>query len=414
MKILHFSDLHLGVDNYGTMDAETGVSSRSLDVLRVLDIIVDRAIEDAADVVLFAGDAFKNRDPNPTLQREFARRVARLVKAEIPIVLLVGNHDMPGALGRATAAEIYEVLDIPRVHVARYIESIRVPTKSGPLQVIAVPWITRSMALVQETFRALGDVELDEAIRTAISHQVRQLASDLDPALPAVLLAHVSLQGADFGLERSLMLGRDITVGSDDLNASAFDFVALGHIHKHQVLGLRPPVVYAGSPERIDFGEELEDKGYVWIEIETGPDGAKSTSWEFVKLPARRFETLRISAPGAEPLLTIERAIHAEAERIRGAIVRAFVSVDNEQLAGVGPTQVRRLIAAHEPFALAGIKIESEEERRARLEIDPEEAGDQLRMLERWIETRGYDPARAEQISTLGRQLIERVRARDE
>ena len=83
MTILRFADLPLGVDNCGTMDAETGVSSRSLDVLRVLDIIVDRAIEDAADVVLFAGDAFKNRDPNPTLQREFARRVARLVKAEI-------------------------------------------------------------------------------------------------------------------------------------------------------------------------------------------------------------------------------------------------------------------------------------------------------------------------------------------
>lgn len=414
MKLLHFADLHLGVDNYGTQDAETGVSSRSLDVLRALDLIIDRAIQDAADAVLFAGDAFKNRDPNPTLQREFARRIARLVQAEIPIVLLVGNHDMPGALGRATAAEIYEVLNVRGVHVARYIESIRVDTRSGPLQVVAVPWITRSMALVQDTLRALGDVELDEAIRAGISHQVRQLAGELDPARPAVLLAHVSLQGADFGLERSLMLGRDVTVGSDDLNASAFDFVALGHIHKHQVLGMRPPVVYAGSPERIDFGEEHEDKGYVWIEIEVGADGSKSTNWEFVKLPARRFETLRISAPGAEPLLTIERQINAEAERIRSAIVRAYISVDSEQLAGVSATQVRRLIGAHEPFALAGIKIETEEERRARLEIDPEEASDQVRMLERWIETRGYDAARAELIGTLGRELIERVRAREE
>ncbi len=301
MKILHFADLHLGIDNYGTQDPETGVSTRSLDVLRALDQIVGYAIEHRADIVLFAGDTFKNRDPNPSLQREFARRISRLVAHEIPIVLLVGNHDMPGAVGRATAAEIYEVLEIPGVYVARSLASIVVETRAGPLQVIAVPWITRSMALVQETLRSLGDVALDEAIRSGITHQVRVLSAELDTSQPAVMLAHVSLQGADFGLERSLMLGRDISIGADDLNAPAFDYVALGHIHKHQALGLHPPVVYSGSPERVDFGEAEEEKGFVWIEIEKSGGGARSTNWKFIELPARRFETLRIDATGPGP-----------------------------------------------------------------------------------------------------------------
>ncbi|MEZ4523910.1 MAG: exonuclease SbcCD subunit D [Thermomicrobiales bacterium] len=409
MKLLHFADLHLGVDNYGTQDAATGVSSRSLDILRALDRIVERAVEEPADAVLFAGDLFKNRDPSPTLQRELARRVFKLVNAGVPIVILTGNHDLPGALGRATAAEIYEVLSVSGVSVVRDVSALQIQTRSGPLNIVAVPWVTRSTVLVQEAMRSLGDVELDEAIRAGISHQVRQLARQLDENIPSVLLAHVSLQGADFGLERSLMLGRDVTVGSDDLSASAFDYVALGHIHKHQSLGVRPPVVYSGSPERIDFGEEGEPKGYIWVEIDQS-DNSKRVNWEFAELPARRFETLRIDATGGDPSALIDREIAANGERIRDAVVRLFVTVDAEHEAEISPAQLRRAIGAQDPFAVAGIKVESEEERRARLEVDLDEALDQSAMLSRWIETRGYDAQRAKLIESLGRDLITRVR----
>lgn len=397
------------MDNYGTQDAATGVSTRSLDILRALDQIVDRAIEEPADAVLFAGDLFKNRDPSPTLQRELAKRIFKLVNAEVPIVILAGNHDLPGALGRATAAEIYEALSVTGVTVVRDVSSLQIPTRSGPLNIVAVPWVTRSTVLVQETMRRLGDVELDEAMRAGISHQVRELAAALDPEAPSVLLAHVSLQGADFGLERSLMLGRDVTIGSDDLSASAFDYVALGHIHKHQVLGTQPPVVYSGSPERIDFGEEGEPKGYVWVEID-GIGDDKRTIWEFVELAARRFETLRIDATGEEPAVRIDREIEAHAETISNAVVRVYITVDAAHEAEISSAQVRRLIGSYDPFAVAGIKVESEEERRARLEIDLDEALDQSAMLSRWIETRGYDADRAKLIESVGNELITRMR----
>ncbi len=409
MKLIHFADLHLGVDNYGSQDPATGVSTRTLDILRALDTIVDRAIDEPVDAVLFAGDMFKNRDPNPTLQRELAKRVSRLVQAGIPLVVLVGNHDLPGALGRATAAEIYEALDVPGVHIVRNLAALRVETASGPLDVVGVPWITRSTMLAQENMRAYSDVDLDDEIRSGISNRVRQLAGELAGDAPAVLLAHVSLQGADFGLERSLMLGRDVSIGSDDLEASAFDYVALGHIHKHQALGIRPPVVYAGSPERIDFGEEGEPKGYVLVEIDS-EDEPQRASWEFVELPARRFETLRIDATGAEPEVEIERVINAAGARVSGSIVRVFVTVDAEREGEVSVNRIRRLLGEHGPFAVAGVRIQSEEERRARLEIDLDEALDQSAMLGRWIESRGYDRGRAEEIEKLGNELILRVR----
>ena len=93
MKILHFADLHLGVESYGRIDPATGLSSRLLDFLSALDQVVDYALENKVDLVLFCGDAYKSREPTQTQQREFAQRINRLSTNGIPIFLLVGNHD---------------------------------------------------------------------------------------------------------------------------------------------------------------------------------------------------------------------------------------------------------------------------------------------------------------------------------
>jgi len=65
VKVLHFADLHLGVENYGRPDAATGLHTRLLDFMRSFDELVDYALAEPVDLVLFAGDAYKNRDPNP-------------------------------------------------------------------------------------------------------------------------------------------------------------------------------------------------------------------------------------------------------------------------------------------------------------------------------------------------------------
>ena len=67
---------------------------------------------------VFAGDAYKTRDPNPTYQREFARRIKKIADAGIPVVLLVGNHDLPAGARRATSISIFDTLAVPNVYVA--------------------------------------------------------------------------------------------------------------------------------------------------------------------------------------------------------------------------------------------------------------------------------------------------------
>ena len=115
MRILHFSDLHIGVENYGRIDPETGLSTRLGDFLAALDQVVDFALTQQVDLVLLAGDAYKGRDPSQTHQREFARRLSRLSGAGIPTFLLVGNHDLPNATSRANAVEIFPTLQVPNV-----------------------------------------------------------------------------------------------------------------------------------------------------------------------------------------------------------------------------------------------------------------------------------------------------------
>jgi exonuclease SbcD len=69
MRILHFSDVHIGVENYGRPDPETGLSTRLADFLDTLDEVVDYALENKVDLALFCGDAYKSRDPSQTHQR---------------------------------------------------------------------------------------------------------------------------------------------------------------------------------------------------------------------------------------------------------------------------------------------------------------------------------------------------------
>ena len=129
MHIVHFADVHIGVENYGKTDPETGLSTRLGDFLKSFDEVVSYAIDTRADLVLCCGDAYKSRDPSQTHQREFARRLVRLSAAGIPVFLVVGNHDMPNVVGRATALEILPDAGRPQRPHRRHVEDL--PRRNG-------------------------------------------------------------------------------------------------------------------------------------------------------------------------------------------------------------------------------------------------------------------------------------------
>jgi exonuclease SbcD len=330
ISLLHLADIHIGIENYGRLDGQSGLNSRVVDFLRRLSQVIDLALEREVDVCIFAGDAYKNQRPNPTFQREFCRRMKRLADAGVPIILLVGNHDMATADRAASSLDIFGVFDMPGVIVADREEVYQITCRRGqPLQVATMPYPQRSRLLAQGEFRNMTLDDLDLELGRILHENLVDLAGQVkeNPDIPAVLTAHVSVSEAKQGSEQSVMIGRDVVVLKSLLADSAWDYVALGHIHKHQELnrGEQPPIVYPGSLERIDFGEEGERKGFVMVQLERG-----RAAWEFIPVEARRFVTIRLDVTQSEdPMLDILDEL--EQHPVDGAVVRVIIKATEAQ-----------------------------------------------------------------------------------
>jgi exonuclease SbcD len=398
IRLLHFADIHVGMENYGRMDPSTGTSTRVRDFLDRLDEVIDYALDHDVDLVIFAGDAFKNRDPEPTQQREFAQRIKRLADGA-PTLLLVGNHDMPGMAAKASSVDIFRALDVPGVIVGHKPGSQVVETKRGPVYLAWMPYPMRNRLLSREENRGKSIDELEVALRQTVSDILRDLSQDADTQeIPRVLAGHFSVAEARLGSERSVMLGRDVAVTTSTLADSAWDYVALGHIHKHQSLNPSdyPPVVYSGSLERIDFGEEGEEKGFCWVELDRG-----GTTWRFVPVRARAFKTLRIDVRGASDP-TQEIIDHLEPVP-DGAVVRVIVSLRADQQAGLRDRDVEAALPKAASFSLVR---EVETENRARLgDLAPESLTPEA-LVRAYFEARNMPPERIERLLTSARELI--------
>jgi exonuclease SbcD len=300
VKLLHFADAHIDMANYGRHDPESGLPLRVLDFLRSLDTIVDTAVAEKVDLVIFAGDAYKDRTPAPTFQREWGKRIMRLSQAEIPTILLIGNHDLSPSIGRAHAVQEFDTLRVPHVHVIATPAFLGPDQLGVPVQIIGLPWISRSGLMAAAEASGADPGEVFAEIETRLTQVLEDLVARADPNLPLILTAHASVQGASYGSERAVMLGADLVLPGSLVKDPRFDYVALGHIHKPQDLneGGHPPVVYPGSIERVDFGEARDDKYFVVADVTRG-----KTTVEWRKLGnVRPFIDCFVRLDGAEDI----------------------------------------------------------------------------------------------------------------
>jgi len=408
MRIIHFADLHLGVENYGKTDPATGLSSRMGDFLKSLDELADYALESRVDLVIFCGDAYKTREPTQTQQREFARRINRIASNNIPVFLLVGNHDLPNAIGRATATEIFDTLAVKNVYVASKPDIFKIPTASGAIQIAAIPWLRRSALLSREDTKNLNLEEINRKMQEALTQVIADKAAGLDPALPAILAAHVQISDARVGRgsERYMAIGHEPAVLLSNIANPAYDYVALGHIHKHQVLSEKPPVVYSGSLERVDFGEENDEKGFYVVEIVQGEGGKREVSYQFHPVSARRFLTIEIKLEPEEdnPTAAVLAAINSQRENIRDAIVRVNISLP---AALDGQVRYGEIHEALKEAHNAAVNRDITRETRARLGSRTSENITPLEALNAWLETQKVDPERRKILLEYGQKLIE-------
>ncbi|MGE5654018.1 MAG: metallophosphoesterase family protein [Bacillota bacterium] len=420
MKFLHLADIHLGVETHGRLDPTTGLNTRLQDFSRSLGVAIDTAIAEDVDLVVFPGDAYRSCDPSPTHQRELARHVRRLADASIPLVMVVGNHDNPVSFGRSSAIEIFGTLAVEGVIIASKPQVIAVKTKSGPVQVACVPWPTRSLLLTKDEYRSLSDSELTARISTICTERIAELAAQVNPNSPAILAGHLAAAEAIYsGSERSALIGSEPVLLTSVLANPAFDYVALGHIHRFQDLNPKaaPPVVYSGSLERVNFGEEREEKGFVLAEILPKERAAASggrpwaSSYRFVRTPARKFLTIEVQIePGDDPTERILRAIGRY--QLDEAVVRLHYSIPEEMAHLVDLKAVQAALKPAQTVAGIVRQMQMREERR-RVQLSAEAGLSQAfdRYLEARPDLKAMGGALKEKALMIERELKEAMRS---
>ncbi len=293
IKFIHTADIHFGMENYGKIDPQTGIHTRLLDFQKALNFCIDYAIEKDVDFFMFSGDAYKTATPSPTQQRLLIQCFLRLHQAKIPVAIVVGNHDHPLSFGKTDALDIFNQLPLDGFHVFEKPRTLKLETKSGPVQIVGIPWPTRNTISLSHKHRFKSAIEITEYLSNAVGKIIKKLADDLDPKIPAILAGHLTVSSGVFsGSEKRAIYGTDPILLPSQLAVKPFDYVALGHLHRYQNLNKNgyPAIVYSGSPERIDFGERKEEKGFCEVII---PEKNKCTH-TFIKTPARSFIQLDV------------------------------------------------------------------------------------------------------------------------
>jgi exonuclease SbcD len=221
--IVHAADAHLGVTRYNKIDPDTGLNIRMMDFCNAFDYLISQVTELTPDAFIFSGDLFDRVNPTNFIRKFAQDQLKRLSQKKITTFLIPGNHETPRSKGVKNPLALY--LDIPHIHIGL----TPFQKDAGPYSIAGVPF-----------------------------------ASDPLPHIPPpqpgrinILMLHCVLEGAVWGSER-FMEYVDETVKPGTL--PAYDYIALGHIHKHQQLF---NAVYAGSLERYDFNEKDEEKGFV-------------------------------------------------------------------------------------------------------------------------------------------------------
>lgn len=337
IKILHLSDIHMGSGfSHGRLNPKTGLNTRLEDFMGSLSLCIDRAIASPVDLVLFGGDAFPDATPPPFVHEAFASQFRRLADAKIPTVLLVGNHDQHSQGNGGVSLSIYRTLAVPGFIVGDRLTTHRITTRNGDIQVITLPWLTRATLLTRPETEGLSLSGVNELLINRLEPVLEGEIRQLDTSVPTVLLAHLMADRASLGAERFLAVGKGFTVPLSLLNRPQFEYVALGHVHKHQNLNPSndPPIVYPGSIDRVDFSEEKEDKGYVLIEVAKG-----EVKWEFCPLPVRPFRSIEVDVSEAEnPQKELLKAL--KKHDIQEAVIRLVYKIRSEQLELINTNQL--------------------------------------------------------------------------
>ena len=295
-EFIHGSDIHVHLGTYGTENPETGLNTRTEEILKAVDDMVDYAIDKRIKLIILSGDIFDTKSPSLTSINAFNRCISRAAREGIFVYILAGNHDATILKTRASAVEHFSTLDVVNIHETRGAEGV---IDLGHAQIISVSYFQTT----------------DE-----IANYLDEIAKQIDWDRPAILVTHLQIEFADYpGAFRANLPFTPISV----LTKHPWTYVACGHIHKMQELNDEPPVFYAGSLSRLDFAEEFDQKGFLKVTV----DGIKATKVKQIPANTLDFKTFK------GDMLSVRQQIDAyEPRNIEKTIVRCVIDETDDAI----------------------------------------------------------------------------------
>ena len=295
MKILHTSDWHLG----HRLHEYSQVEEQNMFLSWLEQLILDKEI----DVLLISGDVFDTNTPSSQSLKMYYNFLVNLRSTTCRhIVITGGNHDSPGTLN--APKEILNALDIKVVGKAtgNIEDEVFLLKKDGEELIVAATAYLRD----QDIRRAVDGEKFEEITdryKTALINHYQKAASCCEELQEThhdaaiIGMGHLfAIGGSVSESEQSIYVGTLGHIGADDF-PEIFDYIALGHLHRPQIVGKNEKIRYCGSPNILSFSEIGYDKKVILLETKL----AKIISIEDEIIPKFR-EVVRVKGTRAECL----------------------------------------------------------------------------------------------------------------
>ena len=280
MKILHTADWHIGktLHKYPLQDQ----------LILYFDWLYALIEKEGIDVLLVSGDVFDLANPSTADRALYYRFLRRLSALNLQVIITGGNHDSVGLLN--APKEVLEALNVTVIGGATEdlkdeLVAVTDNNSQPALVVAAVPFLRDKDLRHRETDEQFEN--RTEAIREGIKQHyaaLAELAQANYPNLPALAMGHLYTIGADPSeSERDIHIGNTAAVDASAFPAH-FQYVALGHIHRPQVIGKNEFIRYSGSPIPLSFSEKNDQKTVLIVSLEDG----QNTKPQVVPVPKFR------------------------------------------------------------------------------------------------------------------------------
>lgn len=284
VKLLHTSDWHVGKTLRGR--------DRSDEHAAVLAEVGDVARREAVDLVLVVGDLFDTAAPTADAERIVYEALLDLADGgNRPVVVVAGNHDNQRRL-----AAVRPLLDLGSVHVRPGLAAadqggvLALEAGGEPVRIALLPFLSQRWIVKADDLMALDADQHQGRYKARMAAVVDSLTAGFDAEAVNVVAAHLMVDGATMGGgERSAHTVFEYSVPSTVFPATC-TYVALGHLHRPQVVPGPCPIRYSGSPLQLDFGETADHKAVTLVDATPGsPAGIR----EVPLTAGRRLRTLR-------------------------------------------------------------------------------------------------------------------------